>query len=68
LAKAARTGKSDHVEADFGDDANVGGRDIGLSRLVIQTLYQASSVKIVMPATLTKICIQIALLISIKMK
>jgi hypothetical protein len=31
--------------------------------LVIQTLYQAMSVKIVRPTMLTRICIQIALLI-----
>src|SRR5262249_4558644 len=46
----------------------VRGRNGGLSMLVVQTLYQAKSVKIVRPAMLTRICIQIASLISIRTK
>ena len=56
------------LEPPLGGGAPVGDRSAGLSMLVVQTLYQAKSVKIVRPAMLTRICIQIALLISIRTK
>ena len=42
-------------------DANVSGRDMGLSMRFDQDLYQARLLKSAIPNTLTKICIQIAL-------
>jgi hypothetical protein len=56
------------LELPVGGAATVRDRNVGLSMLVVQTLYQANSVKIVRPTMLTRICIQIALLISIKTK
>jgi hypothetical protein len=56
------------VELPGGGDANVSGRFVGLSKLVVQFLYQARRVKIVSPNTLTRICIQIASVVSIRMK
>jgi hypothetical protein len=47
-----------------GGGANVSGRGIGLSTRADQVLYQARRVKIVIPTTLTRICTQIALLVS----
>ena len=42
-------------------DANVSGHDMGLSMRFDQDLYQARLLKSAIPNTLTKICIQIAL-------
>ena len=56
------------LELPVDGDATVGDRSVGLSMLVVQTLYQAKSVKIASPTMLTRICIQIASLISIRTK
>jgi len=48
--------------------ANASGGDLGLSMRVVQFLYHARSVKIAIPTILTRICIQIALVVSIKTK
>lgn len=47
-----------------GGGATVSGRGSGLSIRVDQVLYQARKVKIAIPTTLTRICIQIASVVS----
>lgn len=51
-----------------GGGANVSGRGSGLSIRADQVLYHASKVKIAIPTTLTRICIQIASVVSYIMK
>ena len=55
-------------ELPGGGDVSVSGRTAGLSKRVVQVLYQARRVKIVSPEMLTRICIQIALVVSYRMK
>ena len=56
------------VELPVCGDSNVSGRFAGLSKLAVQFLYQARRLKIVSPNTLTRICIQIASVVSIRTK
>jgi hypothetical protein len=51
-------------EPASGGDAKVSARTIGLSARAVQFLYQAMRVRIVIPRTLSRTCIQMALVIS----
>lgn len=68
LASSDRPAHLFALELQGCGDANASGHKTGLSKLVVHDLYQAKRHKIAIPKTLTKICIQIALVVSTRTK